>query len=100
MFADVVKFWGVIHQDLKAGETVQLTVSHAYNTYNFDGKKEILLTTQSALGGRNVVFGIFWLAGGVICLIATIVFVALGGKQLRSKRARVEWLQERWDEME
>jgi hypothetical protein len=98
--ADVVKFLGVLRQDLQKGDTLQLNVAHAYNTYNFDGKKELLLTTQSSFGGRNVVFGCFWLAGGVVSLIATIAFVAKGGRQLRSKRARVEWLHKRWNETE
>jgi hypothetical protein len=93
---DTRKYRGKINQDLNAGDTVRVTIGHNYNTYVFNAKKSLILTTQSTFGGRNITFGVFWLAGGGTLGAIALTFVLLGRSQL-TKRGRQEWLQQRWD---
>ena len=96
--ADVHKYLGVIRDDLRAGEVVRVKINHQYNTYGWDGKKKIFLTTQNAYGGRNLTFGIAWLIGAAITGLATLAYGVLGGKQITSSHERRLWLQRRWEE--
>jgi LEM3 (ligand-effect modulator 3) family / CDC50 family len=92
----VRKFWGKINGDLKQGDIVRISIGHAYNVYDFNGKKQVLLATQGPLGTRNVAFGVIWLGAGVIMAIITTLFVVIGRRQFTGG-GRTAWLQKRWD---
>ena len=47
---------------------------HRYNTYRFGGKKKIVLSTASWLGGRNTALGIAYITVGGISVLCSIVF--------------------------
>ncbi|KAA8523400.1 hypothetical protein F0562_009823 [Nyssa sinensis] len=47
------KLYGKIEVDLHAGEVIQVTLENNYNTYSFNGKKKLVLSTTSWLGGKN-----------------------------------------------
>lgn len=94
--ADVRKFFGTIHQDLKKGDQLVFEASHRFNVYDFDGKKELLFTTAGPFGNRNLTFGIVWLIMGVLNGTITFVYIGLGWHQLWNPNRRVQDLQKRW----
>lgn len=94
--ADVRKFYGVIHKDLKKGDRLVFEVTHQFNTYEFDGVKELLFTTAGPFGNRNLTFGIIWLIMGVLNGTITFVYIGLGWHQLWNPDRRVEDLRKRW----
>lgn len=71
------KLWGKIDQDLEAGSTITVDIDNRYNTYKFDGKKKMVLSTASWLGGKNDFLGIAYLTIGCICFVFGLVFLAL-----------------------
>ena len=54
-----------------------MDIDNRYNTYKFDGKKKIVLSTASWLGGKNDFLGIAYLTVGSICFIFGLVFLGL-----------------------
>lgn len=71
------KLYGKIDQDLEAGSLITVDIDNRYNTYKFDGKKKIVLSTASWLGGKNDFLGIAYLTVGSICFIFGLVFLGL-----------------------
>ena len=76
---------------------MQFTVNHRYNTYDFSGAKQLMLTTQGPFGNRNLTFGLVWLVMGVLCGIITVTFLLIGWKQLWNPDERHAFLKERWN---
>mmetsp|Transcript_1903 Transcript_1903/g.2107 ORF Transcript_1903/g.2107 Transcript_1903/m.2107 type:complete len:346 (+) Transcript_1903:122-1159(+) len=77
------KLWGKIEQDLKKGDKIDITIQNRYNTYRFDGKKKVVLSTASWLGGKNDFLGIAYLVVGAFCLALGIVFLIIHLKNPR-----------------
>ncbi|KAL5082271.1 hypothetical protein RYX36_010692, partial [Vicia faba] len=48
------KLYGRIELDLKAGVIIYVTLKNQYNTYSFDGKKKLVLSTTSWLGNLEI----------------------------------------------
>lgn len=56
---------------------VRFSVRNKYNTYGFGGKKYLVLTENSWVGGKNDFLGILFIVlGGLAFLIAISFFVA------------------------
>lgn len=68
------KLYGKIETDLNPGETIQVTVINNYNTYSFNGKKKLVLSTTSWLGGKNDFLGIAYLTVGALCFFLALSF--------------------------
>eukprot|EP00252_Welwitschia_mirabilis_P012824 TRINITY_DN2835_c0_g1_i1.p1 TRINITY_DN2835_c0_g1~~TRINITY_DN2835_c0_g1_i1.p1 ORF type:complete len:356 (+),score=41.52 TRINITY_DN2835_c0_g1_i1:433-1500(+) len=68
------KLYGRIEVDLKENETVTVNLVNNYNTYTFNGKKKLVLSTTSFLGGKNSFLGIAYLTVGGVCFGLAIVF--------------------------
>lgn len=71
------KLWGKIEVDLQEGETISVTLKNNYNTYSFDGKKKLVLSTTSWIGGKNEFLGIAYLTVGGLCFFLAMAFTVV-----------------------
>lgn len=71
------KLWGVIEEDLMEGTFVAVEVVNRYNTYRFDGRKSVVLSTASWLGGKNHFLGYSFIITGAVSSVAGTLFFAL-----------------------
>ncbi|KAI3466296.1 hypothetical protein Pfo_022959 [Paulownia fortunei] len=71
------KLYGKIEVDLQAGDIIDVSLHNNYNTYSFNGKKKLVLSTSSWLGGKNDFIGIAYLTVGGLCLFLAMVFTLI-----------------------
>uniref|UniRef100_A0A5B6Z0G3 ALA-interacting subunit n=1 Tax=Davidia involucrata TaxID=16924 RepID=A0A5B6Z0G3_DAVIN len=71
------KLYGKIEVDLEANQNITVEIQNNYNTYQFGGKKKLVLSTTSWIGGKNDFLGIAYLTVGGLCLFLAISFIIL-----------------------
>ncbi|XP_010244716.1 PREDICTED: putative ALA-interacting subunit 2 [Nelumbo nucifera] len=78
------KLYGRIEEDLEADDIIVVNILNNYNTYSFGGKKKLILSTSSWLGGKNDFLGMAYIAVGSSCIFISLVFMLLHVKNPRS----------------
>lgn len=68
------KLYGKIEQDLTVGSSLKISINNVYNTYSFGGKKKLVLSTTSWLGGKNDFLGVAYITVGSLCIFLALVF--------------------------
>ena len=71
------KLYGKIEVDLLENELIQVAVENNYNTYSFNGKKKLVLSTTTWLGGKNDFLGIAYLNIGGLCFFLAMAFAVV-----------------------
>lgn len=71
------KLYGRVEADLGAGDLLAVAVRNNYNSYSFEGKKAVVLSTAGRLGGRNIFLGRAYVVAGVACLALALLLTVL-----------------------
>uniref|UniRef100_A0A0E0LEE4 ALA-interacting subunit n=1 Tax=Oryza punctata TaxID=4537 RepID=A0A0E0LEE4_ORYPU len=71
------KLYGRIYVDLKKNDTITVKLNNNYNTYNFGGKKKLVLSTATWLGGKNDFLGFAYVIVGGVCFFLAFAFTLL-----------------------
>ncbi|GAU10966.1 hypothetical protein TSUD_112600 [Trifolium subterraneum] len=71
------KLYGKIEADLEANSEIDIVIQNNYNTYEFGGKKNLVLSTTTWIGGKNPFLGMAYLVVGGLSLFCAIGFILL-----------------------
>lgn len=71
------KLYGKIETDLEANDEILLEIQNNYNTYSFGGKKTLVLSTATWIGGKNEFLGLAYITIGGLSLFFAVAFIVL-----------------------
>ncbi|KAI1341365.1 lem3 cdc50 family protein [Xylariaceae sp. FL0016] len=70
------KLYARNNNDKLVAGNYEINITDTFRTDVYQGKKSIVLTTLSVMGGKNQFLGILWLVVGGFCLALALVFLA------------------------
>jgi hypothetical protein len=70
------KLYGKYNTNVKAGDIFEFQIDNRFDVAAFNGKKRLIVSTTSFLGGKNNFLGVAYIVVGVICLLLAILFFA------------------------
>ncbi|KAJ8760786.1 hypothetical protein K2173_021824 [Erythroxylum novogranatense] len=71
------KLYGRIEEDLEEDDVIDVKLTNNYNAYSFGGKKKLVISTSSWLGGRNDFLGVACIFIGSSSIVIAIAFILL-----------------------
>ncbi|EGG23050.1 hypothetical protein DFA_05180 [Cavenderia fasciculata] len=71
---DFKKLYRIINTDVKKG-SIDLEIKANYPVRSFDGKKYVVFSTTTWIGGKNPFLGYAYIVVGVVCFLQGIVFL-------------------------
>ncbi|KAL6637995.1 hypothetical protein ACP70R_025567 [Stipagrostis hirtigluma subsp. patula] len=71
------KIYGVIEEDLQVDETITVLITNNYNSYGFSGKKSLVLSTATWLGGKNDFLGYAYIVTGSLSIFMAVLFALI-----------------------
>ncbi|KAK9150892.1 hypothetical protein Syun_009201 [Stephania yunnanensis] len=77
------KLYGKIEEDLEENDVIEANLFNYYNSYSFGGKKKLVLSTSSWLGGKNDFLGFAYVAVGSSCILVALFFILFHVKNPR-----------------
>lgn len=79
------KLYGRIEDRVAAGSTLTFNITSRFNVKDFKGKKSLVVSTTSWLGGKNPFLGWAYIVVGILCVVLALVFAvkeAVAGRDL------------------
>jgi hypothetical protein len=78
-FFQKVAFWEYWFQSVAFGSKSQITIAieNNYNTYEFGGKKSVVLSTTTWIGGKNDFLGTAYILIGGLSLVYSLIFLLM-----------------------
>eukprot|EP01091_Cochliopodium_minus_P002290 TRINITY_DN12151_c0_g1_i1.p1 TRINITY_DN12151_c0_g1~~TRINITY_DN12151_c0_g1_i1.p1 ORF type:complete len:335 (-),score=62.43 TRINITY_DN12151_c0_g1_i1:96-1100(-) len=70
------KLWGRISNSLQNGNYT-FTIDSNFPTQSFNGRKYVVLSTSSWMGGKNIFLGIVYLVVGGLCFVLGFIFAVI-----------------------
>ncbi|KAK2377964.1 ALA-interacting subunit [Trifolium repens] len=71
------KLYGKIEVDIEAQDNIEIVIENNYNSYEYQGKKSVVLSTTSWMGGKNDFPGIMLVAVGGLCLLLSLTYAVM-----------------------
>jgi hypothetical protein len=71
------KLYGKIEVDIEAQDNIEIVIENTYNSYEYQGKKSVVLSTTSWMGGKNDFLGIMFVAVGGLCLLLSLIYAVM-----------------------
>ncbi|XP_065871934.1 ALA-interacting subunit 5-like [Euphorbia lathyris] len=71
------KLYGRIERDLEANDIIEVDIENNYNSYGYGGKKKLVLSTTTWIGGKNDFIGIAYLLVGSLNLFFAFSFILI-----------------------